>query len=246
MKISEKIKRKKRGLKSGEHYFTQVHQDAIVKYNNSVSEIERNKIYKEILDPVFDEMINKIVLTFKFYNLENLDILKKDCKSYVVTVLSNFKPEKNYKAFGYFSVIIKNWFIQKINKQQEELNRSLSHEEVYKNLEGEKTKKSLVPDELIIHNNHLEELEFFQFFQKMMLELEKWDNTKILPQEKKVLNAIIEIFEKRNDLENLNKKSIYCYLRTLTGMTTKQIVDNINKFKIKYRTFKKRWDDGDF
>ena len=41
-----------------------------------------------------------------------------------------------------------------------------------------------------------------------------------------------------------NKKAIYLYLRELTGLNTKQIVNNLNKLRVKYRIFKKNWVNG--
>jgi hypothetical protein len=33
-------------------------------------------------------------------------------------------------------------------------------------------------------------------------------------------------------------------MRELTGLNTKQVVNNLNKMREKYRVFKKRWDAG--
>mgnify|MGYP001484470678 CR=1 FL=1 len=51
-----------------------------------------------------------------------------------------------------------------------------------------------------------------------------------------VENPIIE------DIEIFNKKAVYLYLRELTGLNTKQVVNNLNKLREKYRTFKTKWD----
>ena len=39
-------------------------------------------------------------------------------------------------------------------------------------------------------------------------------------------------------------KAIYLYLRELTGLNTKQVVNNLNKLRVKYRSFKTDWDEG--
>ena len=41
-----------------------------------------------------------------------------------------------------------------------------------------------------------------------------------------------------------NKKAIYLYLRELTGLNTKQVVNNLNKLRVRYRIFKKNWING--
>ena len=63
--------------------------------------------------------------------------------------------------------------------------------------------------------------------------------------EKKVLEAVKIIFESSNDIEIFNKKAIYLYLREITGLNTKQVVNNLNKLRKKYRTFKARWESGE-
>ena len=61
---------------------------------------------------------------------------------------------------------------------------------------------------------------------------------------KKVLEAVKILFESSEDIEIFNKKAIYLYLRELTGLNTKQVVNNLNKIRIKYRNFKSKWNDG--
>ena len=62
--------------------------------------------------------------------------------------------------------------------------------------------------------------------------------------EKKVYEAIKVILSSAQDLDILNKKAVYLYLRELTGLNTKQIVTQLNKMRERYRDFKEDWDDG--
>ena len=107
---------KKRKRKKNNNYFTKVHENAIIEYSASDDLEFRNIIYRDVIRPVFVEMINKIVFTYKFTNLPNVDSLKDECEMHLVTILSNFDPSKGFKAFSYFSVITKNWFIAKVKK----------------------------------------------------------------------------------------------------------------------------------
>ena len=47
----------------------------------------------------------------------------------------------------------------------------------------------------------------------------------------------------KEDIEIFTKKAIYLYLRELTGLNTKQVVNSLNKFREKYSTFKQGWLD---
>ena len=77
-----------------------------------------------------------------------------------------------------------------------------------------------------------------------MKELDKWDNQDLKENERKVLNAIIDLFDNVDQLEIFNKKAIYMHIRELTNLNTKQVVNNLNKLRTRYRTFKKGWNEG--
>ena len=63
--------------------------------------------------------------------------------------------------------------------------------------------------------------------------------------EKKVLDAVRIRFDSVDDIEIFNKKAIYLYLREITGLNTKQVVNNLNKMRLKYKVFKVKWDKGE-
>ena len=65
------------------------------------------------------------------------------------------------------------------------------------------------------------------------------------PNEKKVLQAVKILFESADDIEIFNKKAVYLYMREITGLNTKQIVNNLNKIRVKYRDFRKKWNEGE-
>ena len=44
-----------------------------------------------------------------------------------------------------------------------------------------------------------------------------------------------------DNIEIFNKKAIYLYLREITGMNTKQVVNNLNKIRNKYSIYRNKW-----
>ena len=56
--------------------------------------------------------------------------------------------------------------------------------------------------------------------------------------EKVVLDAVRILLHNIDDIEIFNKKAVYLYLREITGLNTKQVVNNLNKLREKYRNFK--------
>ena len=216
-------------------YFTKEHENAIVRYVATQDQKERSELYKIWIGPAFSEMVDKIVYTYKFNTLPNVDALKEDCKNWLITILDKFDPSKGSKAFSYFSVTTKNWFVHKVKKV------------------SFKTKKEILIDnvatgggdngKLVAYNTYLKDRQEQEFWQHLWVEIEGWEKLKLKENEKKIISAIKILFESAEDIEIFNKKAIYLYIREITGLNTKQVVNNLNKIRKKYRTFKTKWDN---
>ena len=68
--------------------------------------------------------------------------------------------------------------------------------------------------------------------------MDGWGTNDMNENEKKVYEAIRIVLNSVEEIEIFNKKAIYLYLREITGMNTKQIVTQLNKFRKKYRLFR--------
>jgi hypothetical protein len=79
-------------------------------------------------------MVDKIVFTYKFTNLPNCDVLRDECKIWLMTILDKYDPAKGSKAFSYFSVITKNWFIHKVKRQQKRNKREVDYDNISKKI----------------------------------------------------------------------------------------------------------------
>jgi hypothetical protein len=76
-------------------------------------------------------------------------------------------------------------------------------------------------------------------------EIDNWGKLDLKENERRVLDAIKILFESIDDIEIFNKKAIYLYIREITGLNTKQVVNNLNKMRARYRNFKTSWDEGE-
>ena len=217
-------------------YFTEVHEAAIVEYCSSNCNNRKSELYVEFIQPTFNEMVDKIVYSYHFTSLANIDDLRAECKAWLVTILDKFDPNKGSKAFSYFSVVTKNWFIHKVKKHKKKLEREVP----------------LAIAELDPDIHFVDKAESYQdkkLRQEMIAnlreEMASWKDDFQKEKEKKVYDAVIMLFDSAEDIEIFNKKAIYLYLRELTGMNTKQIVSQLNKMKKKYREFRENWDNGE-
>lgn len=229
-------KKRKRRAKTKRMYFTQVHEDAIIEYNSITDFKRKTELYETLIHPALDEMVDKIVYTYKFTSLPNISELQQDCKVMLVTILHKYDPSKGSKAFSYFSVVTKNWFIHKVKKNSKDLKRQVSYEHIVEN--GGSDSLGASSDSI----DYVDKREEMEFWLCLLKQVDKWDTGNLKTNEKAVLEAVKVLLHNIDDIEIFNKKAIYLYLRELTGLNTKQVVNNLNKLREKYRIFKQRWD----
>ena len=189
-----------------------------------------------LIQPAFDEMVNKIIFTYKFNNLPNIDYLRDDCKIWLTTILDKYDPNKGSKAFSYFSVVTKNWFIHKVKNNSKKLKRQVSYESIIETGGQDSLGAASNTEEYV--EKRVEQ----EFWINLLQQIESWDTGKLKQNEKMVLEAVKVLVHNIDDIEIFNKKAIYLYLRELTGLNTKQVVNNLNKLREKYRNFKTKWD----
>jgi len=229
-------KTRPRKRKKKNYYFTQEHEDAIVRYTQTNCIRERTELYVKWIQPAFNEMVDKIVFTYKFTNLPNCDSLRDECKIWLMTILDKYDQSKGSKAFSYFSVITKNWFIHKVKRQQKRNKREIDYDNISKRFEEEF---------LSTNESYLTQREEEEFWNSFYIELQSWDTATMKDNDLRVYKAIIILFESKEDIDIFNKKAIYLYLREITGLNTKQIVNSLKKFRKKYHVFKQDWENGE-
>jgi len=223
-------KRKKR------HYFTKEHERAIVEYASTTDLEVRTRLYIELIQPAFSEMVDKIIYTYRFTTLPNIESLGEECKIWLTTILDKYDPNRGSKAFSYFSVITKNWFIHKVKKTAQQNKREVYFEDVSRDLEH---------THLSIELKYAHRREQKEFWDHLWCEIRSWDlGDGMKSNERKVFEAVKILLSAPDDIEIFNKKAIYLYMREITGLNTKQVVNNLNKMRAKYRVFKEKWDDG--
>ncbi len=227
---------RKRKKKNKNYYFTQVHEDAIVKYALSNDRDLRSKLYIEYIQPAFDQMVDKIIYTYRFTTLPNIDYLKDDCKVWLTTILNKYDPSKGSKAFSYFSVVTKNWFIHKVKRTQKRNRTEIFMEDILNELDEDLVSES---------PSYEEKRTDIEFWLSLHGEIDTWDSFMMKENEKKVLMAVRILLDSADEIEIFNKKAIYLYLREITGLNTKQVVNNLNKLRKRYKVFKNKWQSGE-
>ena len=222
----------RRRKRTKNNYFTKVHEEAIVKYALSLSRQEKSELYMSLIQPAFDEMVNKIIFTYKFNNLPNIDYLRDDCKIWLTTILDKYDPNKGSKAFSYFSIVGKNYLILYNNtnyKKKKITTDVLAADEDDKVIHelGRPDRKQDMKDFIDY---------FTEYIDKHMFRLFKKEN------DRKVCDAVNILFKRRENLEIFNKKALYIYIREITNVDTPVITKVTKVLKKKYHELYAEYD----
>ena len=175
------IQKKKRRKRTKNNYFTKVHENAIVAYCNTDCIKERSKLYIDWIQPAFDELVDKIVYTYKFNTLPNIDSLRDECKIWLTTILAKYDPNKGSKAFSYFSVVTKNWFIHKVKKNSTKMKKEISFEHLVEN--GGANVLGTASQNVETYYGKRAEMEFWE---NLLNHLDKWNSVNLKENEKNV------------------------------------------------------------
>lgn len=222
---------------NNKNYFHKGTEAAILEFQQEQDAEVRKDIFVADIKPAFDKLVENIVNVYHFHSIGNIDVLRFDCVSMLFENLYKFDGSKGHKAFSYFNVIAKNWFIQrgKITKKRAKVDVHFD-KSMLSYLESNSDKIVVPP-----HEDVVVEAEFFGLLKD---EIRSWENKFTKSQEKTVLDAIMHLLENPDQPPLYNKKSIYCYLREMTNLNTKQIVTNLSKFRKRYSVFKKKYEAG--
>jgi len=226
--------KQKRSPKKPNVYFTQETEDAIVQYNTSDDDIQRNIIYTKKIHPAFYKLAEIMIHRFKFYNFE---VSHEDVKHEVVAFLHekiHKYKEENGKAFSYFSIVAKNYLIAENNKNYYHFKRSQDIDaiDMERNIVNEKVRMDLIE----------ERRDFIDLF---VVVVEKY--LPLLFSKKRdiqVADTILYLFKTRENIENYNKKAIYILIRERTGISSQYITNVITKIKFIYSKLYKHYRNG--
>ena len=224
---NSKLKKKKK--KTKHYYFNIGTEKAIIRYNKTDDVVLKNKIYNEHISYPFDKLAENIIHTFKFYYFDvPSEQVKHEVVSFLVMNMHKFKEGKG-KAFSYFSIVAKNYLILHNNK-------NYKHYKIHDKMEvldygNALTNKQDEYDAAEFNKTYVEEM------------LNYWDEnlTNIFRRQKDILvaDAVLEMFRRRENIENFNKKALYILIREMTGAKTQHITRIVNvmkKYNIRLQT----------
>jgi hypothetical protein len=231
--MKKKIKTIKRGSrKKKNNYFTLETHNAIREYQQSPTIEIRHEIYVARILPAFNKLAENLIFIHRFAKTpEAFERLKSDCVTFLYETLLKFDPDRGTKAFSYFNVVAKNWLIIQSKKQAKHSKRTLSIDEIEEATGAdisfhESFRVGPTQENNLIKNESLKDLENILLDIKKQLKTEK---------EHACMDAIISLFERVDDLELLDKRAVFVYLRDISNLSPKQLSVTMSKIRKHYR-----------
>lgn len=185
---------------------------------------------KQKMRDATDEDPDYVVVYFGFDDENNDDIEKKYYK----------KETHNYKAYSYCGTVCKNYLMFKSTQYQKKKIRNASYDEVFDEISNNVQYST---DEV----NHIEMIE--KLVTDIANEIERmvdnYDEHLLSENEVKVGNALVDLLRNWEEVlpnggsNKLQKSSVLYFLREETMMSTKEVRDNMKKYKCVYKLLKK-------
>lgn len=208
-------------------YFSEDTERAIIEYNLSTDTHHRNVIFNSHIHYPLQQIVENIYNRYfsKNYMNRSAEELKQDALAYLVDKLDRYTEEKG-KAFSYFSVIVRNYFIQENKKAYKELKQDFRIDSLdnFDLEDPEFAREEETPD--INPNIILREMCLFW--------KENINHQFHTERERKIAWAIVSLVDQYQRIDNFNKKALLIYIREMTGEKTNNITLVMNTLKNKY------------
>ena len=228
--------KKKKGRKPKlNNYFDEPEENAVRMFLTANTMDEKNKIYNEYLRFPLDKMISSIIRRYKLYRKDmDFNEIHVDTHSFLMTKIDKFKPSKEKKAYSYFDTICKNYLMGQILKDQKDMNRKVSYEDISADLHN-------APD--MIYHIDDDSISTEEIINKFIIKLtDSMDDKSISEQEMKLGQALMEIFRNYNNIfvdnsnnNKFNKNVVLFEIREMTNLSTKEIRNSLKRYKKIYQ-----------
>lgn len=235
--MTKKVKRKIRRRRTGKRnmYFTAETQEAIVKYQNAETQIEKEELYNQHIKYAFEKLVESLIFVYGFHNpYENTRHMQSDCVSFLFETIHKWREDRGTKAFSYFNVVAKNWLIMNAKKRQKRVTRNVSFES--RDLLSAKDKKEILHHQVIPSaDDNLDKHESRLQIIDAMKAIKDQVSTE---HEAACINAIITMFENVETLDFLNKRAVFVYVREISGLDRKQLSKALGSIRTKYNSIR--------
>lgn len=214
--------------KKKNYYFTAETQSKIVDYQNEDRKIKKNRIYSKHIHTAFEELVHNLVSVYKFKSTnEEITHLKSDCVTFLFETLHKWNPDNGTKAFSYFNVVAKNWLTIHSRRLLKNAKRSVSFDATEDFTSAEK--RQLADMEFDETQYRLERKTILtKNIDSIVVEIK----TRLKDErDLRCIEAVREIFMKADDLDYLNKRAVFVYLREISGLNSTELSSSLSTIR---------------
>jgi phage host-nuclease inhibitor protein Gam len=221
------------------NYFHEGIEEAIQLYNKAESELERNRLFTIIypaLAKISEVYYNKIKPIY--IEGEPLNI-QMDCTAYLSERLFRIKAGKG-KAFSYFTICAKNYYIFWNQKGYKDVQKTLSLDLLNENWDIADDSPERLQE--IEHTSGLLNA-FADYLEANKDKLTTAAARKFVP----VIEEVIRLMRNVDSIEDFNRRTIMNNLTEINGVKVDRhyITKVFNRISSHYDTFRKEWDKNE-
>jgi len=213
-------------------YFNSDTQDAILAYQKSDIQEEKESLYVKTILPSFEKLVENLIFIYGFAKAsENFLALKSDCVSFLYETIHKWDVTRGTKAFSYFNVVGKNWLIINSRRTLKHKRRHVSMSDMTTMSKNDKASLASrdiapAPDDIMIK---------MLFRDEIMILLKEIKTRLSGENELKCISAVITVFETIEQLDFLNKRAVFVYIRDISGLSPKQLSVAMSQIRKHYR-----------
>ena len=218
------------------NYFNQAVEDAVCIYLHSTDERERNQQFK-IIYPALQKIAEVWHNTLKvsYHDTDSID-MQMDCVAHIVEKMHMFECGKGTKAFSYFSVMAKFYYMIHNNRNYKyfQKNTPMSYMSVTFDTPNTDARDEVAKESKLL-------LEAFTMYLELNIE-------KIIPKLKYriVGTYLIDLLNNFETFGELNRRKMVNEMAAVKGMPTRHFITKLmNDLTAQFNLFRKQWMSGD-
>jgi len=229
VKKKKRIKRKP-GRKSI-LYFDKTTEVSIITFLGLENSKEREEVYGKKILPAMEKLAESLIYVYGFKSpLMSTPELISECCYFLYNSLHKWSPDRGSKAFSYFNVVAKNFLINTTNSHRKKSFKHVYLDDI-NGIKGD-IKKQLsefielpsTEDVMIREERRQEQIQRVKKIRSML-----HDDRDLI-----TISAVERLFDSAQELDFINKQSIYIYLVEISGLEKKVITKSMSKIRKAY------------
>lgn len=215
--------------KKTEPYFGKTVENAINEYCNLPECSDKQKLFNNIIYPALSKLAENVIFNKNLTNFggDSYTDVKQDCVCFLYEKLGKYNPNNGSKAFSYFNKVCINWVWAKMRDVAENTygKCDVEHIDYSRDVDLEVFQQDIQEQIQDFcqkwHTWGMEYMDYFYFIRNSK-------PANFNSDEKKVLEAILNLFKNSHSIDIYKKKALYILIREQVNVETQIITNVIN------------------